>query len=314
MNITGLSINFYNNTSLPLSGNQREKYPSLKTLAYDTISFTSTEFLKQGSKKITEQVINSIYPKNKIGLGSEGVVYKIADTNYCVKIFYSNKYTLNYNFGNWKTNISKKDKVNHIVAKAQNDAVIMNYIEGESLPWNTPEEVFNLPQKSFVNLFRQISEAFNYGLSFDPSSSNIIYNPKTKKLTAIDFYKTSEDDSSSYPYAIISRLYSTLKAHDYSETDKANNRKLGGKFINILINELTTDKKPEFNITETDIKRLFAKIKFSQEMNYPKQLNFLEKSVEKMFSAKQKNEKNIELILAGEKKYSECIIKQILTN
>ena len=116
-------------TLQPTTKNTRKATP-LRPFGYDTVSFTSNNLLTKSSDEITKAVQTAISDReNYIGQGSEGEVYKIPDTTYCVKLCHNNT----TNFGEWDKLIYPNQQVNHIVAKAENKAVIMNHIEGESL-------------------------------------------------------------------------------------------------------------------------------------------------------------------------------------
>lgn len=297
MRIYNLNINYFTNYQ---QKNIQKNYST------DTVSFTSKNFLKQSSEKISEQVINAINIKNRLGFGSQGTVYKIPDTDYCIKIL---KKTNSINFGTWNFNISEQDKINHIVAKAKNKATIMKYIEGVPLQWENSDKILELPNESYIKLFTQLTEARNLGMNFDLAPSNIIYNPKTNSLTAIDFY---QDDN---PFSIITSVYKALIKKSFSESDKLNNRKFGGKLINIIIDELTKEKEPRFLILRNDIGKLLETISRTQEYNIPKQILYLENSLNKLLLIKEHEHYCQEVLpskILGEIKYSKCIINQIL--
>ena len=118
------AISFYNNI-IPARQERKYSYPcqSLKPLGRDTVCFTSSKLLNKDSKEITETVKQAIEEKNKIGFGTEGAVYKIPDTEYCVKL---PKYESVNNFGEWGLKVDAQDKINHVVAVAQNGSTRYN--------------------------------------------------------------------------------------------------------------------------------------------------------------------------------------------
>lgn len=277
-------------------------------LSYDNVSFGSKDLLSKTSNEITKKVRESIIKENVLGFGSEGTVYRIPDTDYCVKIFHDSNYT---NYGNWTKKLSKKMKLNHVVAEAQNGALLMKYIEGISLKYCCPKEIYDLPAKTFIDLFAQVSAGSKAGLNYDTAPSNLIYNSKTKSLTALDF-KNGDTIEQSRP---ISAVYTTIRAKYFTNTDKCLNRKLGGRFLNIVIDELTKQEKPRFSISQYDIQRLLFKIKQTQAGEIPSQMKFLETSLIRLLDLiKRKNVgKDVLNLINGEIKYSKCIIKQTLS-
>ena len=287
--------------------NYKNFYAIKNNICLDTVSFTSNNLLQKNSKEITEIIQNAINLKNKIGFGSEGTVYKIPDTDYCIKILSDSHLK---NFGDWVKNISKKDKINHIEAKAKNGSIIMRYIEGIPLKWFKNSEIFDLSNDTFINLFKQITLAVQNGMHFDTAPSNIIYNSKNKTLTVIDF----REENTICPTQVLSSAFTSLKDNNKAPDSLINNRKLMKSFITVIINELTKNKNPDFIITESDIRRLFTKYKMTQNMNYPPQLEFLEKSVINLLKLTQEPfKKENKDRINGEIKFAKCIVNQILT-
>lgn len=216
-------------------------------------SFTGVDLLRKCSKTITRKVQQSVGENNKLGYGAEGSVYKIQNTNYCVKIYHNLKYKI---FGNWTKQVSDKEKINHIRAKSYK-GVIMKYIEGNSLKHKIPDEVYNLPSKSYKKLLLQISDANRGGMYFDHISANIIYNPQKKSLIAIDFYEGSPDDLRCFqPYT---QVFECLKSKNPS-----NNALLGKKLLHIAINEILNPQNTKIYTCREDLSRLINKIRFTQ--------------------------------------------------
>ena len=286
----------------------RQNCSNLAPLSFDTVSFKSINLLGKNSKEISEIVKEAVIHTENIGFGSEGTVYKIPDTDYCVKILKGESIN---NFGHWRFNVSEQDKINHIVAKSNNDSVIMKHLDGRSLKWNKPDEIFELPKSSYKNLLIQLEKAKDECLKFDNSPSNVIYNPKDKSLTAIDFYEPSPDVE--FEYTPLSSVFTVLKNHSDSSNYVENNRKLGGKLLEIVLDEFSSGKEPEFEIDKRDIFDVFGELKMESKFNEPTQMRFLRESFADIFRLRElpKTEEN-------NKKYnwnimySKAIIRQVL--
>lgn len=288
------------------------RQPQLRPLGYDTVSFTSNNLLAKSSDEITNSVLSAINnDENYIGKGTEGIVYKIPDTDYCVKVLHNKK----SDFGKWDTSVSPKEKVNHVVAKAENKAVIMKHIEGEPLHWGKePKEIYNLPAQSYKNLLKQLSDAHRNYMVFDNAMVNIIYNPSDKSLTAIDFY--DEDIVQEKDFLPLSNVFSCLMRKGHTAEDNSTNRQFCGKLLNIVIDELDLNKRQEFYINKRDVVNTIEKLKWSQLKEAPKQLEFLETSMGNLIDIKQSLNKTEEMKnrFEWEKKYSKCIINQVLSD
>ena len=229
---------------------------------YENTAFTSAKLICKSSKTITEEVLKSRNRNNKIGYGSEGIVYKIPNTNYCVKFFHKIKTKISEK---WTRDISEKEKINHILAKFGKKIKIMKYLPGKSLEWDIPDEVYDLPQSSYKRLLKQITNANNCGMYFDHMPANIIYNPQKKTLPAIDFYEGTSDDLRCYqPYT---QVFECLKTKD-----KLNNSKLGNKLLNIALKEFLQPQNSKIYTDRLDITRMITKIRFSQDN--PRDENF----------------------------------------
>ena len=274
----------------------------------DTISFCSRNLLTKKSNEITDTILEVIKNKaNFIGEGCEGNVYKIPDTNYCVKLFKKEP----LDFGEWNLNIKPYERVNHVLAKAENNAVIMRYIDG--IPFHkVKNEIDKVPEKSIRNLIIQVANANDEAMMFDGASSNIIYNPKDKSLKAIDFYADYIDEfSTARP---LSQIFASLSLKANTDEAKAINRRLGGKMLNIILGEITKERLPEFPVDKVDMNRLLNKIRYSQSFNTPPQFEFLVKSMNRIMDLKSQRGKytNCTNEIKGEEKYSKCIINQCL--
>ena len=281
-------------------------------IAHDTVSFSQNNLLAKPSEEITQAVLSAKKdPKNYIGQGTEGIVYKIPDTNYCVKFPHKGSEDM----GKWSKTIYPQQEVNHIVAKSENNTVIMKYIDGESLFWgHEPKEIYSLPKQSYINLLKQLTDAHKKYMVFDNTPANIIYNVKDKSLTAIDFY--NEDSVEPRSFCPLSNVFSCIKAKGNTPENKSDNRKLCGKLLNLVIDELMSDKPQEFAVRKEDVIKMMEALRWSQRKDIPPQFDFLEKSMCNMIDLKYSQNKTEESQkqFAGEIKYSKCIINQILSD
>ena len=266
----------------------------------------SNNLLLQNDKDLLHKIKMALL--HFVGQGSEGKVYKIPNTEFCIKIPH---FSSNYTFGQWFFKPSNEDKINHVVAKSESGAQIMKFIEGNPLSYkNKPEEIYNLPLESYKSFIKQIEEAADNMLKFDNAPANIIYNKQNQTLTAIDFQVPNIDyDFVSTPFA---STYRGLQASKEQRNNQKLNKNLLGNLLKIVLEQLNS-KKPEITVTEEDIRDLMTWFEHSQN-NLPKQYDFLKKSIEEIFILK-KYEKRGDFItqsMQGKTKYAECIIKQIL--
>ncbi len=176
----------------------------LKTqLTSDVVSFKGKKDLLELSKRdIFSSIDKSLKNEaNFLGQGCEGKVYKIEDSEYCVKIPSNKLFSKKINYkSDFTKEVSEKDKINHIVARLGDGAVIMKRIEGtpvwqfnmdEQTAREVSESVSNFPVSSYQSFFKQISHAHNNGMMFDPFSHNVIVDKNNKTITAIDFIDNS---------------------------------------------------------------------------------------------------------------------------
>lgn len=244
-----INTNKYNSTS----------HYSLNKLSMscDKVSFEGRkDLLDCTSLVITRKVRNAVQnDDNILGCGGTGTVYKIPGTNYCVKIFFNND--LHY-FGNWNFNISKSDKVNHVVAKADNGAELMHLISGKALSWRDDiSGIFSLPNKCYKDLIMQIVEAKNDKMVFDPNSRNIIYDENKQSLIAIDFVDSSKFNESFTP---IYSVFDALRDFHATAEAKYHNRQLFCKIMDTILDEMDKKTKPDFPIKYADLGLIFRKI------------------------------------------------------
>lgn len=244
---------------------------------YDTVSFSSKNILTKEGKEITKLVSAAVNDsKNLIGKGSEGSVYKIPDTDYCVKILHGKT----SDFKNWRFNMYPNDEVNHIVAKSEDGAVIMKHIKGTTLKYGQiPDEVYDLPDESYINLLKQINDAHKKYMVFDSVPRNIIYNSEDKSLTAIDFLK--EDNFKYYAYTPLNDVFNALKNEGNTEKGAKTNLKLGEKLLNIALDNVSGKKPQQISVISKDIDALYNNIKWQNNKKYPSDVDSLKTQLNK---------------------------------
>lgn len=161
-------------------------------LEKDVVNFSKNEFLHLSPKEIWARIKSSkMNPENLIGRGGEAEVWKIEGTDYCVRIQYR-FWNDEQDYSN--TNLTKQDKVNHVVAKLAKGVTIMPVIKGVAFHTKGIEDkeitqmIEDMPQKAFDDLVLQIYKADKAGMTFDTGAKNIIINPENKTMTAIDFF------------------------------------------------------------------------------------------------------------------------------
>ena len=260
-------------------------------------------------KKITIEIVKSVIENsnNIIGIGSEGVVYRIPESDFCVKVpHFSDKTVMGFNY-----NVCDIKKINHVVAEGINEINIMKYIPGENLiKLQNPSEIVDLPISSYTSLLKQVSEANENGLKFDHAASNVIYNKNNKSLTAIDFYEPSADNE--IYFHPVTEVYTCLKSSLHEPNGSKNHIRIINRLLNSVFEEIK-EKNPKFIIEENDFDRLFTKIRDDIPQNLPPQFLYLKKAFGKLFDLKDFESKgqNIQKQFNGLIKYAKCLTNQI---
>lgn len=239
---------------------QYKNYKNIVPTQHNAICFGSHRFIDLSKKEIFEKIDNSIVPENFLGQGTEAEVYKIKDTNYCIRIPHIAQ-------GAYKSNFSKKltqiDKVNHVVAKLGFGASIMKFFDGvvpedyrnnEYNRHKLQTEIAQMPIKSYTNLLHQIANAINHEMFFDFSGGNLIVDTKKQKLTAIDFFSVSDNPK---PVNPLTEIYSILTVYGAEEET---GKKIFDKIIDAGLKEFKPNKIPcmdtaLFDFTELCIRR-----------------------------------------------------------
>ncbi len=312
------NVNIYPNNIYQNKANTSRK-PLLTLLSQskkDVISFSGQlDLLKLSENEILEKIKTSIADnKNYLGEGGDAIVYKIPDTDYCVRL---NKDTFeNYKFHlNFKLN--ERDKVNHVVAKLGHGSSIMKYIEGS--PVFTPfmrdkkaKEIASIieqmPTQAYKKLFYQICDAHKLGMMFDCSWPNVIINSKNNTMTAIDFYKSEESiNPLRYIYSALVTEHTTLKQR----------QNCAGKLFAIALDEFKPGKKPHIAPMDFDFYRFIYSLGGEnctmQVIENPKYIKLLVSNFEKLETLKYSEIRNIDVKsqLNASLKVLKSLIKQL---
>jgi len=307
-------ISNINQQNIQVSSKRPQHTAYDRSLKCDTVSFCSKNLLSKPSAEITKKVLAAVNDADSyIGEGIEGKAYKIKDSGYCVKVL---NRTRDIPFGEWNLNISPEHRVNHVVARAENGATIMKYIEGKQLTFGeNPKEVYSLPKESYRKILKQIHDAHKLYMEYDGAPANVIYNSKEKTLTAIDFLPCINVSE----YTPFASLFSTLK-HDKRNPGNELDNSLTGKLLNVALDELSKGKEQEIPVEKEDMIEFFRDVensysgdKNSGENIFPPQYKFLKKAFNEIFQLKQYERRgySVEDDMAGKIKYARCIVNQI---
>ena len=231
-----LNVNFYKQK--PEKHNKNYYNLKLKPqLKYDTVCFRGTDLLDLPEQEVMKRIQESVNYKYFIGQGTEAEVYRIKDSNYCVRIPYISSEMYNYNYSK---DLSSIDKINHVRAKLGYGAAILDYFYGV-----TPKEYKNniysrnifqekisqFPLKSYTELLHQIAKAIDNEMIFDFSGGNLIVDLEKQKMTAIDFYNISDKPR---PIKPLCEMYSVLTCYG---TEEKTGRKIFNKIFNTSLEE-----------------------------------------------------------------------------
>lgn len=240
------------------------------TLNKDTfLRNESQDFLSLPTKDIFNTIRKSINnSQNKLGRGGEAEVWKLGNTGYCIRIpiDFIGKLT---GFSN--QNLTKNDKVNHVVAKLNGNITIMPVIEGFTFcsdnitNTEVTKMIENMPVNSYKDLINSIYQAeTSTDMVFDSGWKNIIINPRNNTMTAIDFYKANHCDE--FTNQILSSVYSSLANHP--ATTLKQKQICAGKLMLASV-QLIKDKKIKLKTLGLD--RLLRELKYQKvldNMNY----------------------------------------------
>ena len=240
-------------------------------LTRDTVSFCSwgVEFLNLPKNEIMRKIRDSIREENLLGRGVEGQVYTIDGTDYCLK-YSQNTDSLQSLSKSFRKRVSDEDRINHIVARLGNDAVIMKRIKGISvadinrLPakeYNESiEKLLKFPNSAYRDLLNQIIEALKHGMEYDCHGGNLIVDFENKKLTAIDFCSPRKLYNSEALFKVYSpflnegcfeKIYQPFLDINYFDEDSK--RLLGKKIMYMLLDELKPEVQPKLDFQDIDV-------------------------------------------------------------
>ena len=212
--------------------------------SYDSVCFKGKDLLELSEDEVFKKIKESLNYENFLGQGTEAEVYRIKDTNYCVRLPHITKdlYIMDYN-----TNLSPMDKVNHTKVKLGFGATIMPYFEGvipkdyqnnEYQRFKLQEKIADMPIKSYTDLLHQIANGIDNEMFFDFSGGNLIINTEKNKLTAIDFYSITDNPRKIRP---LTEMYNALTIYGSEmNTDK----KIFNKIIETGLEEFKPNKIP----------------------------------------------------------------------
>ena len=258
--------------------------PEINSDTFEYINKKSAVGFIKKIKEITEKTLNdSIKRANFIGFGGEGDVYIIPNSMFCFKIPYGIRKIEGLTY-----QVSKKDNINHVVAKTKDGVLVMKYIEGKSI-YSLKDDVsaiYDLPEEKYKKLFKQVSHAYKKGMSFDPAPSNVIYNKANKTLTAIDFFEPHNEEKYTSNY-LLTEIYTCIRSVMNTKYGDKEHIRFLKKFMRIILNELTADKLPEFTVKSGDIENLFEKIKEDIPYEIPKRFDLFKENLKRLADIKE---------------------------
>ena len=255
-----LSNNYFSVTQ-QYQNRQKTFLRPLSSPRYDTVCFKSRDFLDLPEQEIFNKISESMIPENFLGQGIDAEVYKIKDTNYCVRMPYWAQQTYNCSYSKELTPV---DRINHVVAKLASGASIMRYFDGVTLKeyrhnpserFHLQEEISEMPVKSYSKLLHQIANAIDNEMLFDFSPGNLIVDTINQQLTAIDFFGISDNPR---PIRPMYEMYSVLTCFG---SVKEISREIYEKVINAGLEEFKPNKIPcmdtdLFDFLEVSLKRM----------------------------------------------------------
>ena len=291
-----------------------KKNNSYITPTKDTCSFKGklVDFRQLPSSEIS-RIVNDTVKKNELlGRGAEGNVYKIPNTDYCVKIPH-----VETGFWSWTSDVTTQDKLNHIVAKSANGAVIMNYIDGKSLPMkNKPNTLYSLPVDSYRKFLVQLAEAHNAGLDCDVASSNTIFNPQTHSIVQIDF--RIPEDNFEEPNQYLVKAFSLLQQWGSDSMSCKQNQKLFLNLTQATLEELRPNKDSQILLKDVDFQsfyRKFQRTMFASGVSLPRQYDFLNKTMNEAITLKYRCAKSFDKsdidLLTAKVNFAQSLINQL---
>lgn len=299
----------------------------------DVVSFSGKnkkDLLELPEKEVIKKINESINAKNFLGEGIDAKVYKIPDTKYCVRLIKEQSdntdihafFSLMSKIANGKEekckdlakslsfNLTEQDRINHVVAKLSDGGSVMKFIEGDNcFKYENKKELCYLPLESYQKLYKQVVHAKNHNMIFDCAGGNIIYNPETQSLTAIDFYEMDKD----YPENVkpLSFIFSALSPQ---EQDINSLKHLTGLLLLTGLNDFEPNKKlSSLNFQDYDFNDLLYRFECKYESDMPSQYNLLKTAIvdAQCLKLKQASGNDVTADLNGKLKYCKALINQL---
>lgn len=185
------------------------------------------------------------------GKGAEGIVYKIKNSNFALKINNNKKIEKELN-NPINLAVNKLDKTNHVKAKIGNNINIMEYIEGEAISPNISNN--ELSTEKIKECLKYIYNAANDGFRHDFGGKNILFNKKNGKLTPIDFLQRR----AGYKENIINNTF--IQLYPTAQTSEDVNKLLSK--ISLAFVELLKDN----TITTKGLKNISGDLKLTKDI------------------------------------------------
>ncbi len=310
-----MQVSFCNKIFMPHAALNNKRQPYLYPQKPDTVTFGGNKDLLSNSEaQIFEKIEEAIKNKaNKLGEGGEAVVYKIPDTNYCVRLDYA---TIDDYKNRLSFELTEQDKINHVAAKLGGNSTIMKFLEGSPVAsakmtnlgiLKVADEIGKMPVLAYKKLLHQICYAKEHGMTFDCAWGNVIVNSKKQTLTAIDLYRSDE---------IISPLSNIYSALVYPDITLEQRKLIAGKILKTGLEELSPGYKPCTRPDNLGFSRLIynlgdknLRVKVIENYNYTTLLNDL--LIETKNLKMKEAIKDVAGQLNDKLKVLNCLVKQL---
>lgn len=260
-----IPISFYNINSTKATKQQTR---TLFAPAYDTVRFKSHNFLDLPKAEVYKRIQASLNSENFIGQGTEAEVYRIKDTDFCVKIpyealgFYTRYKDEDIKKLYFDKNINSADAVNYVKIKLFMGGTVMNYINGVKPKdyiydmagrYKFQSDVAQMPIKSYTELIHQISNGLDNEMLFDCSAGNLIVDSSKNKLTAIDFIPIKENPRD---ISVLKEIYSVITTNG---AEQGTGKKIFEKIMLAGLNEFMPKQAPCMDVELFDFVELCQK-------------------------------------------------------
>ena len=209
------------------------------------VNFRGRDLLELPKSDVFQRINSSLNYENFLGQGVEAEVYRIKDTDYCVRIPYNTNEKMY--MSDYSKSLTPMDRINHIVAKLGFGTSIMKFFPGHTPKENMDNAYYrdifqsriaNMPLKSYTELLHQIAEGINNDMIYDFSGGNLIVDFDNNKLTAIDFGEIKEDSRGIRP---LSEIYHVLTCYG---SKKETGKKIFDKVVQTGLEEFKPGKIP----------------------------------------------------------------------